>query len=71
MPRSIEEPSPENPFVEVAIFKSNVVKTRSIKEDGGMVLFIPGREPDDRQRGEEDIIGSVQLKVVDLGAGEE
>ena len=36
-----------------------------------MILFIPSCEPDNGQGGEEDVIGCVQLKVIDLGAGEE
>jgi len=35
-----------------------------------MVLFIPSGDPDDGDRGEEDVVGGVELEVVNLGARE-
>ena len=70
LPCRIKEPAPEHPLVEVDILQADPIQRRSRQQDTPFVLFVPGGEPNDWYGCKHDIVGGVELEVVDLSAWE-
>lgn len=68
LPSRIEEPSPEDPLVEVTVFHANFVKAGPTEQHLACVFLVPRGEPNDRYRCKNDIVCRVELEVVDLRA---
>lgn len=68
MPGGVNEPTPEYPLVEVDVFKADSVESRASQKCILLILSVLGSEPDDRHRREKNIIGRIELEIVDLGA---
>ena len=71
MPYRIEVDGPENHWVETGIGQAYLVKLRVGEELHLGILLVVDAEPHDGHASEEDVIGVVEVDVVDWSAGEQ